>query len=183
MRDDIHKSAPVARPWQKLLRNCTRDAEKRFRAAQAREALISDARREITPAFINSVLIRSKQTTFLSEDPSSSNETQSRHVLEHQVSQHMCRRMAGNEFGESALRGAISDALSERLNSQALALKGHVMNDGGKGVREACSAIDEVCQALEPKIDEIAEMVINNDFCQKPTAPKKDEISLDEDLR
>ncbi len=185
MRDDIHKSAPVGRAWQNLMKHCARQADRKERAAQsAYRALANDCKNELSPAFLDQLrgILSDPQSKLFRERIASScaagSVDRGGHVMEQSFLAHLNRRETSGQSGKAAVLGAMADAVSGRKSSQLRTMEGHWLKKGGLSAAPAVMAAKEALNKLS--CTEIASKIIDGHL-DMPRPTKK--VSLDEDLR
>lgn len=188
MRDDIHKSAPVGRAWQNLMKHCAREADRKERAAKsAHRAISSDCQKELSPKFLGSLaqqLARVQGTLFGSvvDDVSSSHDRKDNvHVLEKEVVAHLRRREACGQDTAIAIEGALADTIKGRLDSNLVAMKGHWKKHGGRDADVPIAVAKKVIAAV-PVAQLVKELLSGNSNLTNKGESQQG-VNLDEDLR
>ncbi len=97
--------------------------------------------------------------------------------MEQSVLAHLSRREACGQSGETAVLGAIADAVSSRKNSQLRAMEGHWLKKGGISTLPAVTAAKQALQAISSA--DVASRVLAGQLGSDKQSRK---VSLDEDL-
>jgi hypothetical protein len=155
MRDDIHKSAPVNAAWRRFLKHCARDADSDDRAVEsAHRAIVKDCNRELSPQFLAALTGRcddAQQTLFggkLADINSVEDLGGNGHVLEQRVLERIRCRESANSLDQAAVEQTVTEVIQERVDSQARAMRGHVLKDRGTGAAECVQAINQGITAI-----------------------------------
>jgi hypothetical protein len=183
MRDDIHKSAPVANAWRQLIKHCSREADRKERAQQTVEkAVLLDCAREFSAESIKDLMDRCSspkkdlfQTNLEGVRPAEAKGG----VLQQKVIERvkLCEQTNG---GTVNLRDQIAGVIDDHKESMSRALRGHVLKAGGEGSGECIEAIrNSINQVSSGKI---ADDILANagKVVLPPKKPKT--VSLDENL-
>jgi hypothetical protein len=186
MRDDIHKSAPVTRAWQRFMKQCNREADRKERAAKsAYQAISSDCRKELSPKFLSNITQQRDQRPLFGsaagEIHSSRDGKDNVHVLEKEVMAHLQRREACGQDAATAIEGALCDAIKGRLGSSLVAAKGHWKKHGGRGADVPIDAAKKIIAAVP--VNELAKELLSGDSNLKSKRRPRKGVDLDEDLR
>ncbi len=188
MRDDIHKSAPVGRTWQSLMKHCAREADRKERAAKsAYRAISGDCRQELSPKFLASIARQfapDQKVLFgsaVDEINSSHDRKSNTHVLEKEFVAHLRRREACGQNSTIAIEGALADAIKGRLDSNLVAMKGHWLKHGG---RDASVPIDVAKKAIASlPVNQLVKELLTGENNLKKKRGSTNGVDLDEDLR
>jgi hypothetical protein len=186
MRDDIHKSAPVARAWQSLMKHCAREADRKERAAKsAYKAISSDCHKELSPKFLANIAQQREQRTLFgsaAKEIQSSREVKDNvHVLEKEVMAHLRRREASGQDNSTAIEGALGDAIKGRLSANLVAMKGHWKKHGGHGANVPIEAAKKVIDAVP--VNQLAKELLSGESKLKAKRKSHQRVDLNEDLR
>ena len=186
MRDDIHKSAPVNRAWRKVIQCCTREADRKERAVErAREALIGDCARELSPERMRELIDRcnSPKTDLFRGNLDGVRSAEDRGgVIGQQLVEQLQNqaRIQGGAVNLDGLRDQLASVIEERKESVGRAMRGHVLKAGGKSSAECNEAIRNSLNQISGK--DCADQIIANGG--KVIVPKraKMSVSMDENL-
>jgi hypothetical protein len=186
MRDDIHKSAPVGRFWQSLMKHCAREADHKERAAKsAFRAITSDCQKELSPKFLASIaqLLAQAQGTLFGGAVDEIRSAQGRdntHVLEKEVVGHLRRREAFGQDPAIAIEGALADAIKGRLDSNLVAMKGHWKKHGARGADVPIAVAKKVIAGVP--VAQLVKDILSGQSNLKNKNDSRQGVDLDEDL-
>jgi hypothetical protein len=176
MRDDLHKSAPVGRKWQRWLRSCLRDADRGSVAdCDCKRAIAADWCAEISPPFLSALasIANDPQQELLDGKLSRVRSPQelggTGNVLEHQLLSAACAADAGAKGGLNfeSLVGAVADVITNRLAARARAVHGHVMAAQGPDKAECLQEIRRSAGAISPR-DVARNLLARQSFTEGP---------------
>lgn len=184
MRDDIHRGAPVPVAYRRCMKACASDAEWFARSGSlARAAIVDEIRAEVRGSFIAEITSEgfARQGSLLPSDPM----ILPRPVtpdsgLERAIVSHAARRAAKGERVEACVRGAIGDAISERVAAQKREMEGHVARKDPLSRREFSSRMAHAIKTAD--VDSIARDLVSG---RLPTrvSTSQSRVDLDEDIR
>jgi len=179
MRDDIHKSAPVARHWQNFLGRCVREADRGDRAVEGADAAIrKDLGREISPALLAELHRRCV-------DPSGDLfNGRFEGVPSHLMSSVLAQRLVGRlqvlerntPDSSPALRTALTQVIRERMDAVSQSMAGHILKERGTQPKECVRAMADAMRSLSASgyADELIETA-GRIARPAPTAPQLSE--------
>src|SRR5580704_12189837 len=125
MRDDLHKSAPVGRWWQRYLQSCMSEAERKGVAETCcHRALVEDCHAELSGKFLVEMqrLVNDPQTELLGSKfcgvRSSSDLGGTESVLEEQVLTRVRIAESSGTLNGATLEDAVAGILQDRISNQ-----------------------------------------------------------------
>jgi hypothetical protein len=181
MRDDIHKSAPTTAKWRRWVKSCARDAERGALAIQhAVRAIASDCNKELDPRVLSALVDRSQSperdmfSSIVDGCPTATKSVMQQQLLDH-------TRMAERKgmTGPDAVKWALAATIEARKESQARAVRAHVLKSGDRDARECVKAINESLSAVSSA--DLAQRLIDNGGRIPLERPRRG-VDLDEPL-
>jgi hypothetical protein len=184
MRDDIHKSAPVNKLWKSVLKHCNRESDRKERAAEsALKAVAADCSRELSPGFVNDLIDRCKSPKadlFRGNFEGVHATEDGGHVLEQQLVERLQVRAQSGSIDLNGLRDELAGVIEGRKESQARAIRGHVLKAGGKGAA-VCNEALKNCLTQVSAVD-CANQILANGGKMVVPAKRAKKVSIDENL-
>jgi len=180
MRDDIHKSAPVARHWQNFLGRCVREADRGDRAFEGADAAVrKDLKCEVGADLVVELLRRCtnpKGDLFngrFEDLPPSLNQ----HVLAQRLVSRLQHLERTGAITASSLHQALVQVVSERMQAVKQSMVGHILKEPGTQPKECVRAMAEAIGRLSASAY-AQEMITNAGQIVLPvnSAPQLDEV-------
>lgn len=184
MRDDLHKRAPLARPWLKLVKACQRDADCHTAGRRAAvQALASELRENFSDPFLRALQepVRHRQgKLFLQDDLQSCASPIAASPLERRTLEFAEVLIAEGTPPQQVPRRAVELALRSQVTAHFRELDGHLAMDAPADRREMLRRCHEaVAQSGLTGL-------IDSRLASRPLAaeiPNRKPIDIDEDLR
>jgi len=179
MRDDIHKSAPVARHWQNFLGRCVREADRGDRALEGADAAIrKDLSREISPALLSELhrrCVDPRGDLFAGRFDGLSPSLLNNVLAQRLVGRLQLLERIGSDASPS-LKVALTQVIRERMDAVGQAMAGHILKERGPQPKECVRAMAEAMRSLSASgyADELIESA-GRIARPSPTAPQLSE--------
>lgn len=174
MRDDIHKKLPLPRPWKRLLRACTRDADRERWSAYATQVVVYELN-QLTPAVVRQLQQSAGQPNLFG-GPDRVASALACNPIDHAA---ILQAAATNQSDrDAAIHDSVGRAVESLLESQLREVRVHTALEDPAHSAELNARVGHVIRAAD-----VPRLVADRLAGEKLPATKPSPLDLDEDLR